>query len=44
MGNCGYTRDTAEGAIRAGAADLIAFGRIYMRCVRRTQRTIVLRA
>jgi N-ethylmaleimide reductase len=30
IGNCGYTRDTAEGAIRSGAADFIAFGRLYL--------------
>jgi N-ethylmaleimide reductase len=27
IGNCGYTRETAEAAIRAGHADLISFGR-----------------
>lgn len=27
MGNCGYTRETAEAAIRGGHADLISFGR-----------------
>ncbi len=27
MGNCGYTQETAEAAIRDGSADLIAFGR-----------------
>lgn len=26
-GNVGYTRETADGVIRSGAADLIAFGR-----------------
>lgn len=30
IGNCGYTRDKAEGAIGAGAADMIAFGRPYI--------------
>ncbi|MGL5081333.1 MAG: alkene reductase [Microcoleaceae cyanobacterium] len=30
MGNCGYTEDTAEAAIQAGDADLIAFGRPYI--------------
>ena len=30
IGNCGYTRDTAEGAIRSGAADAIAFGRLFL--------------
>lgn len=30
MGNCGYTRDSAERAIAAGDADLIAFGRPYI--------------
>lgn len=30
MGNVGFTKDTAEGAIRSGAADLIAFGRPYI--------------
>ena len=30
MGNCGYTRETAEAAIAAGAADLIAFGRPFI--------------
>lgn len=30
MGNCGYTQETAEAAIRAGHADLIAFGRPYI--------------
>ena len=30
MGNCGYTRDTAEAAIASGQADLIAFGRPYI--------------
>ncbi len=30
MGNCGYTLETAEQAIRAGHADLIAFGRPYI--------------
>jgi 2,4-dienoyl-CoA reductase-like NADH-dependent reductase (Old Yellow Enzyme family) len=30
IGNVGFTRDTAEGAVRTGAADLIAFGRAYI--------------
>lgn len=30
MGNCGYDRATAEAAIQAGHADLIAFGRSYI--------------
>jgi N-ethylmaleimide reductase len=30
MGNCGYTRETAEQAIASGQADLIAFGRPYL--------------
>jgi N-ethylmaleimide reductase len=30
MGNCGYTRDTAEAAVASGHADLIAFGRPYI--------------
>lgn len=30
MGNCGYTQATAEAAIAAGQADLIAFGRAYL--------------
>ena len=30
MGNCGYTQATAEAAIDAGHADLIAFGRPYL--------------
>ena len=30
IGNVGYTKDTAEGAIRSGAADLIAFGRPFI--------------
>jgi len=30
MGNCGYTRDSAETAIASGKADLIAFGRPYL--------------
>ncbi|MDC0832577.1 alkene reductase [Geitlerinema sp. CS-897] len=30
MGNCGYTQETAETAIRKGNADLIAFGRPYI--------------
>ena len=30
MGNCGYTQETAEAAIAAGDADLIAFGRPYL--------------
>jgi N-ethylmaleimide reductase len=27
IGNCGYTQETAEAAIKDGSADLIAFGR-----------------
>ena len=30
MGNCGYTRETAEAAIRSGQADLISFGRPFL--------------
>ena len=30
IGNCGYTQATAEAAIAAGQADLIAFGRPYI--------------
>ena len=30
MGNCGYTQETAEAAIAAGDADLIAFGRPWL--------------
>ena len=30
IGNCGYTRETAEAAIRNGDADLISFGRPYL--------------
>ena len=30
MGNCGYSQETAEAAIAAGHADLIAFGRPYI--------------
>jgi N-ethylmaleimide reductase len=30
MGNMGYTRDSADGAIRSGAADLVAFGRLFI--------------
>jgi len=30
MGNCGYTRETADAAIANGQADLIAFGRPYI--------------
>lgn len=30
IGNIAFTRDTAEGAIRTGAADLIAFGKPYI--------------
>ncbi|MFM8804855.1 MAG: alkene reductase [Planctomycetia bacterium] len=30
IGNCGYTRETAEAAIAEGRADLIAFGRPYI--------------
>jgi N-ethylmaleimide reductase len=30
IGNCGYTQETAEAAIAAGHADLIAFGRPYI--------------
>jgi len=30
MGNCGYTREKADDAIRRGDADLISFGRPYI--------------
>ena len=30
IGNCGYTRETAEEAIRGGYADLISFGRPFL--------------
>lgn len=30
IGNCGYSKDTAEGAVGTGAADMIAFGRPYL--------------
>jgi N-ethylmaleimide reductase len=30
MGNCGYTTETAEAAVAAGHADMIAFGRPYI--------------
>jgi len=30
MGNCGYTRETAQEAIEAGHADLISFGRPFI--------------
>ena len=30
MGNCGYTKESAEATINAGNADLIAFGRPYI--------------
>lgn len=30
MGNCGYTRASAEATLASGAADLIAFGRPYI--------------
>jgi N-ethylmaleimide reductase len=30
MGNCGYTRESAEAAIAGGLADLIAFGRPFL--------------
>lgn len=30
MGNCGYTQETAEEAVKNGHADLIAFGRPYL--------------
>jgi 2,4-dienoyl-CoA reductase-like NADH-dependent reductase (Old Yellow Enzyme family) len=30
MGNCGYSRETAEAAVARGAADLIAFGRPFI--------------
>jgi len=31
MGNCGYTQETAEAAIASSSADLIAFGRPFLR-------------
>jgi N-ethylmaleimide reductase len=30
MGNCGYTRESAEQSLAAGVADLVAFGRPYI--------------
>ncbi len=30
MGNCGYTEETAEAALQAGNADMIAFGRPFI--------------
>ncbi|MDQ7781843.1 MAG: alkene reductase [Desulfomonilaceae bacterium] len=30
MGNCGYTQETADAAVRSGRADLISFGRPYL--------------
>lgn len=30
MGNCGYTRESADAAIACGDADLIAFGRPFI--------------
>jgi N-ethylmaleimide reductase len=30
MGNCGYTKETAEAAIQSGQADLISFGRPFI--------------
>jgi N-ethylmaleimide reductase len=30
MGNCGYSKETAEAAIRSGHADLISFGRPFI--------------
>lgn len=30
MSNIAHTKDTAEGVIRSGAADLVAFGRLYI--------------
>ncbi len=30
MGNCGYTLDTGEAAVRDGSADLLAYGRPYI--------------
>jgi len=30
IGNCGYTKESAEGAIGDGHADLISFGRPYI--------------
>jgi N-ethylmaleimide reductase len=30
IGNIDYTKDIAEGALRTGAADLVAFGRLYL--------------
>jgi 2,4-dienoyl-CoA reductase-like NADH-dependent reductase (Old Yellow Enzyme family) len=30
MANVSYTRDTAEGVLRSGAADFVGFGRLFM--------------
>lgn len=30
VGNCGYTKEKAEGALETGVADLITFGRLYL--------------
>ena len=30
MGNCGYTQETAEAAIKSHSADLISFGRPFI--------------
>ncbi len=30
MGNVAYTKEIAEGVIRSGAADLVAFGRLFI--------------
>lgn len=30
IGNIGYTKESAEGAIRTGVVDMIAFGRLYL--------------
>lgn len=30
IGNCGYTKETAETVVRAGNADLVAFGRLFI--------------
>jgi hypothetical protein len=30
MGNCGLTRDIAEGTLRSGSMDLASFGRLYL--------------
>ncbi len=30
IGNCGYTKETAEGAVGTGCVDMIAFGRLYI--------------